>query len=144
MVATPEMIWAPPAGPRVTLRVSAETTQEGDGEGPEGLGGIMQSRNASLFATWSGNSRPRSLLGYTMAAGGTCAEVQATVVYVGIRIDGRILVSMEALPQIGRMEIPGDTRRAIFEWDAATSAPRLVSEWQGPTANVPPLFRNHG
>lgn len=139
LVAESEMTWHPPGGPAIRLTVHGNTTYEQLDDDDWHVG--VQETALSLRGEQPGRAAETLAQFRTGAAGATCAERQSTVVYVGERVDGTILVSLEALPQHDRMQLPGTTRRAVIAWDTAAGTYRSLGHWDGETARVPPEFR---
>ena len=90
----------------------------------------------TLKGEWGGRTRTMMQLRYSRDLSGSVH--QDYVVYAGIRQDGMLLVSMEALPRNGA---PGMVKRAVLRWDRAANAPRSQGVWEGPIRQAPSVFR---
>jgi hypothetical protein len=121
--------WTPSSGTSVALRVVARGPTEG--------------ATLDLVAQVNGGE-PTVLLSYGPNTFSSCDDRQATVVYVGTRQDGTLLVSMERLPQErgdGARGRRGHTKRAVLRWNAGTRSAQAVGTWEGIIHDVPPEFR---
>lgn len=140
LAVTGAPLWRPDAWTTVRFYVRHQDIIEsiGDNSEEESARDLLGSIRLSLDAE-VGQRVVRDVVTFTHAYGSTCAERQALTVYVGERIDGRILVSMETLPQRNRMRMPGRTRRAILGW--GNEGIEILATWEGETSRVPQLFR---
>jgi serine/threonine protein kinase len=101
----------------------------------------LQTVHLELHADWAEASSSQRIAIYPAVVGTTAEVDQDRTVFVGERDDGRILVSLELLRQRGRQSLRGSSRRVIAEWDPRQRRVHTLTEWEGATRNVPPLFR---
>ena len=128
-----ELLWDTGDGTTVRLFVPPPVATGG----PLGIA----TTTVELQAEWPGSLGPLLLLSYPWAASEDVVD-QDLAVHIGERVDGRVLVSMEALRQRGRLHLPGLSKRFVMEWDPATRRPLRCGElWEGPTAEAPPHLR---
>lgn len=129
------MLWRPVPGVEVRITIALRSV------GAESDAGI-NSRIVAL-GEWEGTDGPQVLaeLGPFYEHG--CGSAQASTGFAGQRTDGRLLISLERLPQAGQggAGAPGQTHRVVLEWDAALRRPASRAVWSGLTRDVPQLFR---
>lgn len=137
--ATSQMTWTSLDGPVVQVSMRLRSTDAPDHP-------IAQLAYIETVGEWEGSGGPRVLFMLGPIYQHSCAGAQALTGFAGQRIDGGLLLSLEQLPQRNPDfddNAPGHSRRAVLMWDSATGAPRAAAVWEGPTREVPQLFRAH-